>query len=362
MTTVAQRWSRSCNGRGSLRSWWLQTAGSLLCAAAKRALTGARILWQALPRSVRGGVSPALRWKGLAYVFNYLATYDEIHDLDNFAGNLVVVHQRYADSSAEEKERLANRFDKIMDSLVLANGVQKTTYRLRQHKTLAKVLRDERCRPQRSALTVLDVPSSSGVAALDSFALLSQYYPIRAYVLGDLSFHIIYDTDRECVFDEDRNLLQVKLGKRFFSIHRGHRSGDVYTPFARVLLLLFEVVAWYLKKKYPYSAKSHIARLSLIHPEVAVRLRTGDFSVRSMDVFRDIGDSYDLILSFNLLQRNYFPREQIVRGLENFTNALHEGGFLIVGNDECFSVAQKREEHLVVIKEEGVHGTIGGLR
>ena len=51
--------------------------------------------------------------------------------------------------------------------------------------------------------------SSSGVAALDSIEMLSQYYTIRAYVLGDLCFHIHYDTARGCVFDEDFNLLQV---------------------------------------------------------------------------------------------------------------------------------------------------------
>ena len=39
--------------------------------------------------------------------------------------------------------------------------------------------------------------------------MLSQYYTIRAYVLGDLCFHIHYDTARGCVFDEDFNLLQV---------------------------------------------------------------------------------------------------------------------------------------------------------
>ena len=59
-----------------------------------------------------------------------------------------------------------------------------------------------------------------------------------------------------------------------------------------------------------------------------------------------------MILSFNFLQPNYFPREQIAPGVANLTNALNEQGFLIIGNDESFSVAQKRAGKLVVIKED----------
>jgi len=176
-------------------------------------------------------------------------------------------------------------FDKIMEGLAMPNGVQKMTRRLRQHSILAKVLADERCRPRKSAITVLDVPSSSGVAALDSIEMLRQYYTIRAYVLGDLCFHINYDTGRECVFDEDFNLLQVRIEKRFFSIHRGHKWGDVYTPLARVLLFPHDVIAWYLKRKYVYSTKSHTVPIHLIHPEVNARLRRGDFRLSRMDVF-----------------------------------------------------------------------------
>jgi hypothetical protein len=330
----------------------LEAAGYLLLASAKGTLAGARILWKSLPSRVRGWVSPASRRLGLDHVLFYIATYNETHDPGNFAGNLVVMHQQYSSCSADEKEKLAKQFYKIMDSLVMPNGVQRTTDSMRQHRILAKVLADERCRPQKSAITVLDVPSSSGVAALDSFEMLSQYYTIRAYALGDLWFHLHYDLARECVFDEDFNLLQVRLGKRFFSIHRGHRSGDVYTPLTGALLFPHDVVAWYLKKKYVYSTKCQT--VPLIHPDVDARLKRGDFSLRRMDVFKGIGEHYDLILSFNLLQRNYFPQEQIPRGVANLTDALNEQGFLIMGNDESCSVAQKRAGKLVVIKEDRV--------
>lgn len=338
-----------------------EATGSLLFASAETGLAGARILWKSLPPSVRQWILPALKWKGLAYALNHIASYDETHSSVNFAGNLAALHEQYPRAPAAEKERLSKRFDKIMDSLVIANGVQKTTYAMRQHCILAKVLADERCRPRKAAIRVLDVPSSSGVAALDSMAVLRQYYAIRAYVLGDLAFDVYYDTERECIFDEDFNLLQVRLGKRFFSIYRGHRSGDVHTPVTAVLLFPLDVAAWYLKKKYRYSTEKRAVRLSLLHPEVDGSLARGDCSVRRVDVFNGIGEHYDLILSFNFLQRNYFPPEQIAHGIESFTHALDERGFLIMGNDECFSVAQKRGSKLVVIKEEGVHGTIGSV-
>ena len=356
MTTGTELWR---DPRGRATRTLLEASSSLLLASAKRALAGARVLWRSLPRSVREWISPSSRWPGLAYVLSYIATYDETHDLGTFAGNLVVVHQRYSGSSTDEKEKLEKQFDKIMEGLAMPNGVQKMTRRLRQHSILAKVLADERCRPQKSAITVLDVPSSSGVAALDSFEMLRQYYMIRAYVLGDLGFHVHYDTARECVFDEDFNLLQVRLGKRFFSIYRGHRSGDVYTPLTGALLFPLDVVAWYLKKRYVYSTKSQTVPLFLIHPDVDSRLKRGDFSLSRIDVFKGIGEHYDLILSFNFLQRNYFPREQIARGVANLTNALNEQGILIMGNDESFSVAQKRAGKLVVIKEDRV--TEGGV-
>jgi hypothetical protein len=325
----------------------LESVSSLL-------LAYARNLWKRLPFRVRRLVDSALRWFGLAYASSYIATYNEIHDHSNFAGNLLALQQQYPRSSAGEKEKIAEQFNKIMNSLVMPNGVNKATRPMRYHSILAKVLADERCRLQKSAVTVIDVPSSSGVVDLDIFAILSQYYTIRAYVLGDLCFNLYYDPDRECVFDEDFNLLQVKMEKRFFSIYRGHSLGDMYSPLSRALLFPLDVVAWYLKKKHVYSTNNRIVPLFLIHPDVQARLSKGDFSLSKTDVFKDIGEHYDLILSFNLLQRSYFTEEQIARGVQNLTEALNEQGFLIMGNDGFCSVAQKREGKLVVIREESV--------
>ena len=59
-----------------------------------------------------------------------------------------------------------------------------------------------------------------------------------------------------------------------------------------------------------------------------------------------------MILCFNLLLRTYFPEDQIAKGIENLTNALDERGFLIMGEQVTFSVAQKRDDaHPGIVSE-----------
>lgn len=328
-------------------------AGSLLLAIATQALAGVKKLWKRVPRSVRRRVHGALKSTGVPYALSYIAGYDERHALSNFAGNLVALNAAYVNSTADQREKLAQQFDRIMDTLVMQNGVTKKTFPMRQNPILTKVLADAHCRPHKGAIKVLDVPSSTGIAALDSFVTLSQHYRIRAYVLGDLCFHLYYDTDRECIFDEEFNLLQVKLKKRFFSIYRAERSGVGYSYLTAVLLFPFELVSRYLKTKYVYSKTSKNVPILVLHPDVEARVRTGDLTVRKMDVFTKTRDRYDLILCFNLLVRDYFPEDQIAKGIENLKNALHEHGFLIMGDGPSFSVAQKRKGRLEVVGQDG---------
>ena len=73
-----------------------------------------------------------------------------------------------------------------------------------------------------------------------------------------------------------------------------------------------------------------------------------------MDVFGPIEGTYDLILSFNLLQRNYFPADRIALGVENLGRALEEDGLLVIGNTESFAALRKRDGRLVPVLGEGV--------
>ena len=337
------RWSRSA----------LAAAGSLLVAIASRALEGVKNLWNRVPDGVSKRVHAALDWTGVPYVLNYIASYEAQHQLSNFAGNLVVLNAAHVSSATGQRQNITQQFERITDALVMKNGVKKSTHPMRQNRILTRVLADPRCRVDKPAITVLELPSSIGLAAVDNFAQLSQHYGIRAYVLGDLFWQLHYDIDRECIFDDEFNLLQVKLKNRFFGIYRPGQSGRGDGPFTAVWLFPFELLSRYLKQRYVYSERSNNVPILVLHPDAEAMVITGELTVKKMDVFSAIEGRYDMILCFNLLLRSYFPADQVARGIENVKNALEERGFLIMGDQVSFSVAQKLDGELVVVATEG---------
>jgi SAM-dependent methyltransferase len=313
-----------------------------------------RTLWKQLPVGLQERLFTALKPTGIPYVISFMARYAERQQLANFAGNLIPVGERYLNSTAETQSMLSRRFDAIMDSLVMRNGVRKTTYATRYNDVLARVLSDVRCALKRDTIRVLDIPCSTGIASLQTYTRLSERYRIGAYVLGDLYLKIYYDSVRGCIFDEDAHLLQVRGNERFFSIYQAHASGDVYAPVAKGVLLPFRLFAQYLRRAYPYKETDDNIPIRLIHPEVAERVADGTFDVRKLNVFDGIQENYDLIMSFNLLQRNYFSEVEIERGIANLKDALNEGGILIIGNTDAFAIHRKVEGRLVAVIREGL--------
>lgn len=309
------------------------------------ALHGVWRLWRSCPQGLRR----ALQRTGIPYVVGFLARYRRTHSAANFAGSLAELKADYLEAPAERRPALSARFDAIVDGLVMPNGVRKTTYFRRQEEILARILAHEGCTLNAGAIRVLDVPSSAGTDSLRSYAVISRRCQIASYVLGDLCFDIVYDPRRRCVFDEEGNLLQVGLGERFFSIWRAHSAGDVFTWLTGLLLLPLELYAWYLKKRYPYTESERNIRIRVVHPDVEALLSEGVLRLAKMDVFRPIDGTYDLILSFNLLQPNYFPPDRIAVGMENLGRALDEGGLMVMGNTESFVVLRKRGGRLVPI-------------
>ena len=170
-----------------------------------------------MPVSIQEKIYLALKPTGIPYFMSYMAKYKEAHHSSHFAGNLLAVKEEYLRSSGNKKKLLSDQFDAIIDSLVMKNGVKKTTYSMRQNNILSNMLNEKRCRVEKDQVRVLDVPSSIGTASLDIYEMLSKYYIISSYVLGDLYFKIYYDEGRECIYDEEGNLLQVKLKKKFFT-------------------------------------------------------------------------------------------------------------------------------------------------
>jgi hypothetical protein len=176
---------------------------------------------------------------------------------------------------------------------------------------------------------------------------------VASYVMADLYLNVLYDEARHCIYDDQGNLLQIKFGRRFYSIYRPHVSGDVYGFAARLMFAPYDLISWHLKRRYTFPGHDKVVSLLLVHPEVEARLDEGVLRLAKFNVFTSISGLYDLILSFNLLQKNYFSRDQIEIGLRNLANALVDGGLLVLGNSESFSVARKVEGRLEQLHKSG---------
>jgi len=289
----------------------------------------------------------------IPYFLHYVASYKKNHCSNNFAGNLLFVKEQYLRNAGNDRQKLSDHFNTIIDNLVMPNGVKKTTYPMRQDRILSSILEDKSCGIAKEHLKVLDIPSSAGTASLNIYEVLTKYYRVSTYVLGDLYFKIYYDSKRGCIYDEEWNLLQKRFKRQFFNIYQAHISADVFHFAPYYLLLPFRLVAWYLKKKFKHTAGASAYPIMLLHPDVERRVGEGVFSIRKINVFENIGEQFDLIISFNLLQKNYFPEALIQKGMNNLKNALSENGLLIMGDTVSFSVSIKKDGELVLIMKQG---------
>lgn len=302
-----------------------------------------------LPAPLRVG----LRRSGVQYLAGYLARYRQVHAADRFAGTLPALAQRYALADPAGRDELMRRFDAVLDSLVLPNGVRKTTYPRRQSGALAAFLARPERPPDGAPLRVLDLPSSSGAASLDTLRLLRARFRVDMYVLADLCQEVWLDDAAGCVYDGEGRLLQVRTRSGFFSIHRSFSGGDAYSALTRVALLPFALRARRLARTHPRPARE-LVPIPLVHPEVQEMAGRGEVRVRSMDVFAmDVREEFDLVVSFNLLQRSYFTVDEIEAGTRSLTRAVVDGGFLLTGNSESFGIARKVDGRLCWLHREG---------
>lgn len=309
-------------------------------------------IWRNLPLRGRTALYRTLGWSGIPYVLGYAAGYRDCFDARNFAGELVHLHDEYRAADAEIRTRLEARIAEVLDALVLPNGVKKTTYPMRHAYAISAFLEVTEFSSGQS-IRVLDVPSSTGISSLTTLQLLRDRFRIDRYVLGDLAHRINWDRDRQCIFDEEGNLLQVKTGSRFFSIYQGHASGDVFPPLAKIWLYPIHRKAARLVRRYTPDPNKSMQAVPLVHPEVERMMVDGVIAVERMNVFEQGQENFDLVLSFNLLQRNYFPASEIQHGLDALASRLHEGGYLITGNTESFAIMRKKGNVLVEVQRKG---------
>ncbi len=292
-------------------------------------------LWRRLPTSLRRRIGDLTRWTGIPFLLSFALDYRRTTSAARYAGHLPALLEAYTLATDAERDRIRRRLDEITDSIVLPNGVRKTTYGGRQASLLREVLGDGACTLPDRPLRVLDLPASNGAAAIASRALLASSRPVAEYVLADLGFQLLLDPARGCVYDPQGTLLQVLDGDRLRNVFLPHASGAEYSWLTRLALAPLAAQGRRLAARYPVASTDALEPLPLVHPDVADGIRNGRFSLRVANVFEPIAGPFDLILCCNLLQRNYFDAPTIARGIANLGQALAPDGLLIVGSPDA---------------------------
>lgn len=83
----------------------------------------------------------------------------------------------------------------------------------------------------------------------------------------------------------------------------------------------------------PQQQSGYILRkLPLIHPEALAFARNdARFSIRRQSIFEPAKKPAHVIRSMNILNRNYFPEDQLAQGARSVVNSLEDGGIWILG-------------------------------
>ncbi len=322
------------------------------------ALPWLKRLWRAVPIRVRSRLYKATNWTGVPAALRFAANYRFLHAAERFAGELPELLEKYPRADPNERLDIKRQFDAIAEAIVLPNGVRKTTYADRQEAMLKEIFADPACALPDRALGILDIPASTGASSLGARALIEKHRPIGRYVLADLAFHLLYDRVRGCVFDATGALLQVKRGRSFESVYLPNVTGAGFTAVTRAALAPLTWRGRQLRARYLAADALRLERIPLLHPDVLAPTEAGSFIVQEMDVFAPVAGPFDVILSFNLLQRNYFSEAAIARGTANLGDALAEDGLLVLGSPDedrlnPHRVYRKRTGRLELVRSRG---------
>lgn len=215
----------------------------------------------------------------------------------------------------------------ILHSLILSNGVRKTTNYHRNSSVVQRVIASM----PHSNLRVLDVGSSSGADALDTLNSLGPR--CTEYVLADLFSQIFVDPSGRLIFDEDMKLIQARLPKGFISFHYSYAF-----KWQRYLHLLSEMMLRQIATLVP--TPRDLSPVSLLEPALL-----DDSRVRSerFDVFKSFVGEFDLVICLHLLVPRYFTTTQIEAGIANLKHSLAEGGLLVVGDAENPQIFRRKD-------------------
>jgi hypothetical protein len=237
-----------------------------------------------------------------------------------------------------QSDLTSDAYSAIYHSLIFPNGVRKTTAPGRNIQVMERLLESGRLVGS-SRIRVLEVGASAGLDALATWRLLRERCTVERYDLGDLYTEVHYDERRGLIFDQDGQLLQVDLGSRFVAIHFAYNYG-----FQRITNLPKRLHPWLLQRRLRYDPDARSKVIPLVHPELRVGSADSPFRSVRMDVFKPIGETYDLVICMHLLVERYFDRPTIERGIENLSAALSPGGTLVVGAKERFDVVTRSDD------------------
>jgi hypothetical protein len=245
---------------------------------------------------------------------------------ERFAGNL-------ANGALSDEEYLY-----IFHSLIFPNGVRKSTSQGRNTEILARLIdQGELVVPARPR--VLDIAASMGIDAKSTLSLLNRKTPVERYVLGDLYTQIFYHPTRGLVFDEDRRLIQVRGRLSFTAIYFAYNYW-----FQRFTNLPKRVRPWLLRQSYRFPDDDGLVRIPLIHPSIDVESDGSPFRLKRLDVFKPLGERFDLIICMHLLVPRYFDSETLERGVDNLARHLNVGGSLLVGATDGYRLVTRTGE------------------
>src|SRR6476620_6878909 len=164
--------------------------------------------WKALPEQFRRELHTKLFSRtGIYFLSRSRNSQRYKRDPANFAGNIQQVKDTYIAEkrgSNEVNQNTERRFLEIIDSLVMKNGVTRSTFKGRSSQIVYSVL--NKYMLDKREISVLDIPSSTGSASLGIREEIEKRYAVGSYILADLCFDIYYDKKRECVFDDEGNL------------------------------------------------------------------------------------------------------------------------------------------------------------
>ena len=314
-----------------------------------------RRAWRRIPYASRMRLFELTHRTGVPFLLSYLANHRAWHHPSRFAGRIPELQEEYPLASPARRIEILERFDAIADSIILPNGVRKTSYGGRVSALLRRLLLDPACALPERRLRVLDLPASTGATATETIEILAASRDLAEYVLADLSFDLLYDRARDCIFDARGKLLQQGGARSFTSVNLPHCNGVESSPVVRMVLWPLVLRRERLRRALRACDAARLDSFPLLRPDVLERLRAGAFSLQEFDVFGPIPGSYDLILTFNLLQRNYFGSERIEAGIANLAKALAPDGLLIVGRPDAegadaHRVYRRIDDRIVLIR------------